>query len=356
VSEPGPAIRVALIGYGYAGRTFHAPLIRATPGLSLTIVGSSDAAKVHADLPDMVVAPTLRDAIAHDVDLVVIATPNDTHALLAGAALAAGKHVVVDKPFTVTLDEARHVARLAERSGRLLSVFQNRRWDADFLAVQELVHAGTLGRLVHYESHIDRFRPQVRPRWREQAGPGSGLWYDLGPHLVDQALVLFGRPSTVSATFARQRESAQTDDWAHVVLDYGPLRAVLHCALLVPGGTPRMAVHGTRASWIKYGMDAQEQQLIDRVDPNSDGWGVDLTTGVLYDGESGARTELAVPRGDYRVYYARVRDALLAGGENPVPPSQALDVMAVLEAAHDSGLSGKAVTPVWDHRASRHEP
>jgi predicted dehydrogenase len=157
----------------------------------------------------------------------------------------------------------------------------------------------------------------------------------------------------VSATFARQRDSAQTDDWAHVVLDYGPLRAVLHCALLVPGGTPRMTVHGTRASWIKYGVDAQEQQLIDGVDPHSDQWGTDPTPGVLYDGESGAKTELAVPRGDYRAYYARLRDAVLGRGDNPVPPSQALDVMAVLEAARDSALSGKVATPDWDHRATR---
>jgi predicted dehydrogenase len=356
MSESSPPIRVALIGYGYASRTFHAPLIRATAGLSLAVVGSSDAAKVHADLPEVAVAATPREAIAQDIDLVVIATPNDTHALIAGAALAAGKHVVVDKPFTVTLAEARHVVRLAEQAGRLVSVFQNRRWDADFLAAQKLVHAGRLGRVVHYESHIDRFRPQVRARWREQSGAGAGLWYDLGPHLVDQALVLFGRPSTVSATFARQRDSAQTEDWSHVVLDYGPLRAVLHCALLVPGGTPRMIVHGTRASWVKYGIDVQEQQLIDGVDPGSSRWGFDSMPGVLHDPESGTESELPVPRGDYRLYYARLRDAVLGRGENPVSPSEALDVMAVLEAARNSALSGQVATPDWSHHTPSRSP
>ncbi|HJU65705.1 MAG TPA: oxidoreductase [Gemmatimonadaceae bacterium] len=343
MTESARPIRVALIGYGYAGRTFHAPLIHATPGLSLSVIGSSDPVKVHADLPDVVVAPTPREAIAHDVELVVVATPNDTHAVIASAALAADKNVVVDKPFTVTLEEARHVVRTAERRGKLLSVFQNRRWDADFLAIQALVRDGRLGRVLHFESHIDRYRPDVRRRWREQAGPGSGIWYDLGPHLIDQTLHLFGRPSAVSATLVRQREEAQTDDWAHVVLDYGPLRAILHCSMLVPGGTPRLAVHGTRGSWIKHGMDVQERQLTARIAPGSADWGADPVPGVLHDGETSTRTEIPVPRGDYREYYARVRDALLGRGENPVPPAQALDVMAVLEAARESALAGRVM-------------
>ena len=190
-----PSIHVALIGYGFAGHTFHAPLIAATPGLRLSVVGSRDAGKVQADHPEVaVLADPFAAATDARADLVVIATPNDSHAPLARAALAAGKHVVVDKPFTLDLAQARGLAALAAQHGRLLSVFQNRRWDSDYLGIRQVIDDGLLGEVAHFESHIDRYRPQVRERWREQAGPGSGLWWDLGPHLVDQALHLFGLP------------------------------------------------------------------------------------------------------------------------------------------------------------------
>ena len=181
---------VALIGYGYAGKTFHAPLIASVPGLRLAAVGSRDPAKVHADRPAVVVERDAADLLAMPIDLVVIATPNDTHFDLARRALAAGKHVVVDKPFTVTLAEARELAALAKQRGRILSVFHNRRWDGDFLTVRRLIASGALGDVAYFESHFDRYRPRVRARWREQPGGGGGLWYDLGPHLVDQALQL----------------------------------------------------------------------------------------------------------------------------------------------------------------------
>src|SRR6185295_15346831 len=201
-------IRVALIGYGYAGRTFHAPLIRATPGLELAAICSSHPERVQADRPDTAVVASLEEACAlPSVDLVVIATPNDTHVSMATYALGAGKHVVLEKP--------------AQSSHRVLAVFQNRRWDGDFLAVADLLAGSVLGDVSHFESHFDRYRPLVRPRWRERAGVGSGLWYDLGPHLVDQALQFFGLPDRVAASLAAQRPGAQSDDWAHVILEYG---------------------------------------------------------------------------------------------------------------------------------------
>ncbi len=191
-----PPIRTALIGYGFAGKTFHAPLIRAVPALCLEHVVSRDPVRVHADLPEARVSADPDEAIeAADIDLVVIASPNATHASLAERALRAGKHVVVDKPFTVTLAEARRLADLArERPGQVLSVFQNRRFDSDFLAVEAALQAGSIGPVRYFESAIERFRPQVRDRWREHDLPGSGLWFDLGPHLLDQALCLFGIP------------------------------------------------------------------------------------------------------------------------------------------------------------------
>lgn len=337
-------LRVALIGYGFAGRTFHAPLIRSTAGLSLGVVVSRDASKVVPDMPGVPVLATPEAAFAQaDVDLVVLATPNASHAPLAIAALEAGKHVVVDKPFTVTLAEAKSVVMCAAKRDRLVSVFQNRRWDGDFLALRALVAEGVLGEVVHFESRFDRYRPEVRSRWREQVGPGSGLWLDLGPHLVDQALQLFGSPRGVLASLASQRAGAVTDDWAHVLLDYGRLRVILNATLLAAGGSPRMIVNGTKGSWVKYGLDVQESQLLEGLRPGDPRWGADPIAGRLYVGGNPTPVDRPVPRGDYGQYYARVRDAIRGTGANPVPPSDAIAVMTVLEATLTSAREDRVV-------------
>jgi predicted dehydrogenase len=249
------------------GKTFHAPVIRCVPGLALTVVGSTRREAVLADFPDAKVC-SAEEVVAHpDVDLVVVATPNDSHLPLAAAAMRAGKDVVVDKPFTVTLAEARELVVIAKQHGRLLSVFQNRRWYSEILATKAILESGVLGEVSHYESHMDRFRPNVRQRWRENPGPGAGLWFDLGPHLIDQALHLFGMPDSVNGNFGILRPGGQTDDWAHVQLNYPKLRVVLNASLLVAWGMgatggPRSALHGTRASWAKFGPDLQEPQLM----------------------------------------------------------------------------------------------
>jgi predicted dehydrogenase len=327
-------LHVALVGYGYAGRTFHAPLIAATPGLALRTVVSSNPAKVRADLLDAHVA-TLDEALADpEIDLLVIATPDPLHAPQAIAALRAGKHVVVDKPFAPTLAEAEAVAAEAERAGRVLSVFHNRRWDSDHLTLRRLIQQGTLGEIVHYESHFDRFRPDVLDRWRER--PGAGLWRDLGPHLLDQALQLFGPPDSVQADLAHQRPGARAPDWFHVLLRYDRLRVILHASVLTPVPGPRLVVHGTRGSFVKHGLDPQEEELKAGRRPDGAGWGVDGSLGILsLAGEGGVVSEApfeSVP-GDYRAFYAGVRDCIVSGGPNPVPPAQALSVMRLLEAA-----------------------
>lgn len=338
-------LRVSLIGYGFAGRTFHAPLIRSVPGLSLAFVASRDAAKVHADLPDAeVIADPLRAATDPRADLVVIATPNDSHAPLARAALAAGRNVVVDKPFTLSLRDARELAALAREQGRLLSVFQNRRWDTDYLAIRKAIDDGTVGDAMHLESRLERFRPQVRERWREQSGPGGGVLWDLGPHLIDQALQLFGQPDLVSANVAAQREDAQTDDWAHVVLGFGARRAVLHMGMLAAGGTPRFVAHGTCGSVAKMLADPQESQLLAGIRPGDAEWGNDPDPLLVYEAGQPARA-IPAPRGDQSRYYAAIRDALSGKGQNPVPPQEAIAVMAVLEAAVVSAREGRTVVP-----------
>ena len=338
-----PPLRIALVGYGYAGKTFHAPLISTTEGLALVVVASSDAGKVHADLPTVQVVSDAQLAIGDPrVDLVIIASPNDTHAPLARAALHAGKHVVVDKPFALDLAQARELAQLAASCRRTLSVFHNRRWDSDFLGVRDAIERGLLGHVAHFESHFDRFRPVPRDRWRERADVGGGLWYDLGPHLIDQALLLFGLPERIQANLTIQREGGQATDWAHVVLEYVSQRVILHASMLVAGGNARFTVHGSRGSLVKPHADRQEAQLLAGMRPGSPGWGEDPDAMVFYDGDGQASRSLAPP-GDQRNYYAQLRDAINQNGANPVPPRQAVTVMAVLEAAIESSARGSAV-------------
>ncbi|KTT51200.1 dehydrogenase [Pseudomonas oryzihabitans] len=341
---PSP-FRVALIGYGFVGQTFHAPLLGSIPGLSLDLVASRDAARVQADLPKVRVTADYLAAVRDPaIDLVVIASPNQTHAPLASAALAAGKHVVVDKPFTVTLAEARQLAAEAEQAGLLLSVFQNRRWDSDFLGLQAVLASGALGELTSLESRIERFRPEVRTRWREAALPGSGLWFDLGPHLLDQALCLFGLPERLQAQLVRQRPGALTDDWFQVQLDYGARQVTLRAGMLAAGGVPRFLAQGTAASWIKRGADRQEDALKAGVRPGGPDWGQDPDPGWLIDA-SGERQALPTPAGDHRRYYLALVEALTGRAGNPVSPAQACALMALLEAAQRSSAEGRALMP-----------
>ncbi|MGS0940537.1 oxidoreductase [Pseudomonas luteola] len=338
-------VRVALIGYGFVGEIFHAPLIESVDGLLLTHIASRQLDKIRSQRPHTNVISDYHAAVMHpEVDLVVLATPNDTHATLAEAALRAGKHVVVDKPFTLTLHEARQLADIAQAENRFLSVFQNRRWDSDFLGAQELINSNRLGEIAVYESRIERFRPEVRQRWRESDGPGSGLWYDLGPHLADQALCLFGVPHRVTAQLVKQRQGALADDWFHVVLDYGRTQAILQAGMLSAGGSPRFMIQGTQASWLKRGADRQEDALRQGILPGGEHWGLDEDAGQLFYAD-GTQELVAVPTGDHRRYYQGVISALRGEAENPVTPAQACSLMAVIEAVQRSAKKGISVVP-----------
>jgi predicted dehydrogenase len=339
-------IRVGVIGFGYAAETFHVPLLRATDGFRITVVASRRGAMLADALPGVSVVPDPMELVRHpEVDLVVIASPNDSHAPLAAAALQANRHVVVDKPFTVTLAEARKLAAAAPSSGRVLSVFHNRRWDSDFLVVQRAIREGLLGRVAALESRIDRFRPQVRDRWRENAGRGAGLLYDLGPHLIDQALVLFGVPDHVCATLAQQRAGGQSTDFVQLVLRYGERVVTLAASMLVSGGSARFVVHGERASLVKQKIDIQEEQLRAGMLPGAPGWGSDPDPAVLHDGATGQSRTLPALPGDQREYYRCLREAIHGRAPNPVPPAQASTCMAVLDAALRSAAEGRVVVP-----------
>ena len=281
-----------------------------------------------------------REVVADpEVDIVVELIGGDHPATeIFEAAFEAGKHVVVDKPFTVTLSQARELESLAKHCGRVLSVFHNRRWDSDFLTVRTLIDEGLLGEVCYFESHFDRFRPQVRQRWREQAGPGSGIWYDLGPHLLDQAVVLFGLPVSITVDLAQLRPGAQSTDYFHAVLAYPQRRVVLHGTLLAAAESARFIVHGSRASFIKYGLDPQEERLKNGERLPQEDWGYDMRDGTLTRAEGDERSEetwLTLP-GNYPAYYAAIRDALNGVGENPVPASEAIQIMSLLELGIES--------------------
>src|SRR6202521_2427129 len=343
---PKSPIRVGVIGFGFVEKTFHVPLLKATDGYKITTVSSSHPVDVKAVVPDVEVVSDPKTLATHpEIDLVVIASPNETHAPLAELAMRAGRNVVVDKPFTITVEEARHLAAVAREKNVLLSVFQNRRWDSDFLTIRDAIRRDLVGRIVLFESRIDRYRPDVRDRWREIPGPGAGLLYDLGPHLIDQTLLLFGIPDSVQATLAKQRRGARTDDYFQLVLRYGEMVANLGAGSLVSGGSPRFAVHGDKASLVKQKPDIQEDQLRAGVLPGSPDWGLDPNDAVLYEGATGDAHALKAARGDQRGYYVALREALLGRAPNPVSPEQGATVMAIIEAGLRSESDGRRVVP-----------
>ncbi|UDF05645.1 oxidoreductase [Asticcacaulis sp. AND118] len=342
MSEP---VKTALTGYGYAGKTFHAPLIRAARGLALSTVVSSRPDEVHVDIPGVRVLD-FESALADPaIELVVIATPNDLHAPQAIEALKAGKHVVIDKPFAITTAEAETVLAAAKTANRLATVFHNRRWDGDFLTAKSLIDSGKLGEVSLFISRFDRFRPYLRNRWREQSLPGSGLWYDLGAHLVDQALCLFGSPDVVALDLAQQREGSVVDDYFHATLFYGPHRVRLQASTLTPAPGPRFEVHGRRGSWVKYGLDTQEDDLKAGKHVGGEGWGLDrdgLFTPVADIDPLPPVAQPTLP-GRYEAFYEGMAAAIRGNGPLPVAPQEALNVMRLLDLARESAETGHVI-------------
>lgn len=339
-------VRTGLIGFGLAGRAFHAPLIAVEPRLELAAVVTSRADEVNTAHPGAKVLAGAEELIADPaIDLVVIATPNTLHAPLARAALEAGKHVVVDKPFVTDPAEGDALIALAKARGRVLSVFHNRRWDGDFHTVERLVREGMLGEIMLAELCFDRFRPGVRQRWREAPGPGAGLLADLGPHLVDQALRLFGPPESVTADIAIQRAAASVDDYFAITLGYGRARVVLASSTLIADPRPRFALHGTRGSFVKNSIDPQEPALRAGGSPDAPGFGVEPPEayGRLTLGDAAAEP-VPSERGDWRQFYAEMTDAILDGAPPPVAPEDAVTGLRILDLARRSAAEGRTVS------------
>jgi scyllo-inositol 2-dehydrogenase (NADP+) len=319
---------VGLIGYGLGGSAFHAPLIAAEPRLRLEAVVTSRAGQVERDHPGTRVVGGAEELLADPaVELVVVAAPNAVHHELAAAALRAGRHVVVDKPFTLSAADADELIALAEATDRRLSVFHNRRWDGDFLTVRRGVEAGVLGEVASFVSRYDRFRPVPKGSWKEEAVAGSGLLWDLGPHLIDQAMVLFGPPRTVWADLGVQRPGVEAVDYVHLVLGYGRQRAVLQAAMLVRDPGPRFEVHGDRGSLVTWGLDQPEVRA--------------TLTGEVAGLEQQGRLE-GVPTA-YGSFYAAMAAAVAGEGPVPVAPQDARATVAVIEHALTSAREGRVV-------------
>ncbi|MFH9082892.1 Gfo/Idh/MocA family oxidoreductase [Streptomyces sp. NPDC017673] len=351
-------LRVGLIGYGLAGSVFHAPLIAAIEGLALDTVVTSQPERqqqARAEFPDVRIAATAEELFgrADDLDLIVVASPNKTHVPLATAALKAGLPVVVDKPVAGTAAEARELAALAEERGLLLSVFQNRRWDNDFLTLRRLLADGELGDAYRFESRFERWRPQLKGGWRESGDPAEigGLLYDLGSHVVDQALVLFGPVTEVYAESDIRRPGAEADDDTFIALTHASgVRSHLYVSATTAQLGPRFRVLGSRAGYVKYGLDPQEAALREGSRPGSTAdWGAEDESlwGRVGSGESpltGGGTPVPTLPGDYPAYYAAVAAALLGAGPNPVTALEAAAALDVLEAARRSARDKVTVT------------
>ncbi|MDB5691016.1 MAG: oxidoreductase [Alphaproteobacteria bacterium] len=320
------ALKVALIGRGLGGRTFHAPLIRALPELELAIVAGAAEAEAAA--------------VAEGIDLVVISTPNRTHFPLARAALEAGKHVVVDKPFTVSLDEADALIALAEERKRMLTIFHNRRWDGDFVTVKMLLPR--LGAVRLFEAHWDRFRPEIRPGWKDAGDGGAGSLNDLGPHLIDQALQLFGLPDALSADILAQREGAAVDDYFSLTFEYGAMRVVLGASTLAMAPRPRFSVHGTGGSFVKYGLDPQEAALKQGADPRLVGEDVPENFGTLTTAAGSER--VPTEPGRYLAFYEAVAAAIIEGTPPPVDPLDAREGLRIVELARRASEEGRRIS------------
>ncbi|MEI7554221.1 oxidoreductase [Candidatus Chlorohelix sp.] len=333
--------KAGIIGYGLSGAVFHAPLISRLKEFELYKIASSNPDKAHKDYPEALVVSSPEELINDpQVDLVVVCTPNTSHFSLTSQALNAGKNVVLEKPFVNRLEEGEELIRLAEKNKRLLSVYQNRRWDGDFLTIKKLIESDVLGEIYTYESHFDRFRLEVGNKWREQALEGSGILFDLGAHLIDQALQLFGKPQTIWADAFPQRPGANTIDYFHLIFGYERLRVILHSGSVNKKPGPRFQVHGSKGSYIKYGLDPQEDALKRGMRPGDSGWGKESSElyGELFTeaGELTLSGKSETLPGSYETFYKGIYATLTDGTPPPVTAQEALEVIKFIHLAEQS--------------------
>jgi scyllo-inositol 2-dehydrogenase (NADP+) len=340
---------IGISSFGMSGKIFHAPIVSSNKKYFIKRIIERSKNEAHALYPNALISRSFDDLLNdHEIELILVNTPDQTHFELAKKCLEAGKHVLVEKPFTQSVEQGRELIDLSKQKGKILSVFQNRRWDGDFLTIQKIIRSEILGRLVDFESHFDRYRPIIQfDSWKEQAEARSGVLYNLGSHMIDQALVLFGMPEAITAHLKIMRTGGTIDDWYDIYMHYPAVNVNLKASLLVKEPGPRYILHGTLGSFLKYGCDPQEEMLKHGKNLSDTDWGRESeewwgtihieTNGVLQ------RRKYETLPGNYSPFYDALYDCIVYGRELPVKPEEALNVIRVIEAVRESNKTLKTV-------------
>lgn len=343
-------IRVAIIGYGISAKVFHLPFINTLTGkYELKVILQRKGNEAQEKYPDVTIARNIDEVVANpDVDLIIITTPNDTHFPFAKKALEAGKHVVLEKPFTITTDEARQLVNIAAGSADILSVYQNRRYVSDFRTLKAIIDGKLLGDIHEFEAHYDRYRAEARPTaWREAPLPGSGILYDIGAHIIDQALYFFGMPDSVTADIRMQRPHAKTDDYFNIWLNYSTTKVILHAGMLVREPGPRYMIQGTLGSFIKYGEDPQEARLRAGEPPAGEDWGQEPESmfGLIHTEQDGKIIKEKYPslKGSYADYYNELYNSIVNGKPVKEKPEHGYNIIRIIELAMQSHREKRTV-------------
>jgi scyllo-inositol 2-dehydrogenase (NADP+) len=342
-------ITVGIASFGMSGKIFHAPLLAHHKNFRIKRIVERTKNEAQKLYPDVIVSRSFEDLLQdNEVELIVVNTPDQTHFEHAKKSLEAGKHVVVEKPFAQTSEHGKDLIELAKRSRKVLSVFHNRRWDGDFLTVQKIIKEGMLGRLVDFESHFDRYKTAIQfDSWKEQSKAGTGTLFNLGAHMIDQALVLFGMPTAVTAHLKIMRTGSEIDDWYDIRLHYPNVNVNLKASLLVREPGPRYILHGTNGSFLKWGLDPQEEALKQGKNPNDPSWGKESKEwwGLLNiekDNRQFKEKYETLP-GNYKAFYNNIFDSITHGTELAVKPKEALEVIQIIDAVKKSSAQQKTI-------------
>lgn len=341
-------IKTGIASYGLSGKAFHAPFIETNEAFELSVICERSKNEASATYPHVKIVRSFDELIADsELELIIVNTPDVTHFDYCKAALEAGKHVIVEKPFVFTVSEGEELIRLAAEKGLMLTVFQNRRWDGDFMTIRKVLKENKLGRVVEFRAAFQRFRPQIADTWKERNDRFVGIVYNLGPHLVDQAICLFGKPTGVFAQIKKQRADSQIDDFCHIILIYPELQVTLTAGMMMKEPIASFVLHGTNGSFVKYGIDPQENQLRAGMLPTESGYGLDAPQeyGTLVyeqNGETIRETVETIP-GNYKHYFDAVANSIRKQTAPPVSPSENLLIIRILEAAYQSNEENRVV-------------
>ncbi len=345
----GDTINTGIIGFGLSGKVFHAPFIHTHPGFRLSVIVERHHHHSNDIYPYIDVIQDYKYLLEDDsIDLIVVATPNVFHYSMVRECLEAGKHVVVEKPFVPTSSEADELINISKRTEKNIFVYQNRRWDGDFLTIKKLLDEGRLGDIKYYEAHFDRYSPDIKPgAWRDDVLPGSGILFDLGSHLIDQALCLFGLPESIKATLRSERAGSPVDDHFNLELYYPDKAVVLTAGMMVKNIGPRFILDGSKGSFSKWGLDPQEAGLKAGNMPIGDKWGADdqKNWGTLGTGEAVPQELIRIPtqQGNYMGFYDNVYEVMFKNKPQAVLPRQARDVIFIIEKAFESNKTGRTI-------------